>query len=460
MTDLTSFERFWKLPSGFISAKPLPDNSKICEILEDPGSKSNLIRLEVYEASIFCPTGWLSNPQGLDPYLIIYDPLTKEAVASIGKTSSGELYVPFCVKSVIEAFQSEHYTKSASFAGLLGMGRQFYYLLRPIIPRSVQIKFRQSITPLQSRQDFPQWPLDVSLDYLLKLVLRMIMQASGISEIPFIWFWPNSFSFAVTLTHDVETLVGFENVWRIASLERKYGFRSLWNFVPERYPIDDQLLMDLVADGFEVGVHGLNHDGHLFDSYELFKSRARKINGYLNSWKSQGFRSPSAIRNLTWISTHIQALYDSSCPTTEKFAPQPGGCCSVFPFMVNEMVEIPFTMPQDHTLFRILNYENNKVWIDIASHIKSLNGLVSVIVHPDYMLSSEDLANYEALLAFLASQDDAWFALPQEVAGWWKSRDSQSLIHDAANWEINGLEAQKARVAFATLEDQELIFEF
>jgi hypothetical protein len=460
MTDLTSFEQFWKLPSGFISGKPLPDNSKICEIIEDTGSKSNLIKLKVFEASIFCPTGWLSNPQGLDSYLIVYDPLTGEAVASIGKTSSSELYVPFRVKSVIEAFQLEHYTKSASFTGLLGIGRRFYYLLRPLLPRSIQIKFRQSITPLQSRKDFPEWPLDVSLDNLLKLVLRMIMQASGISEIPFIWFWPNSFSFAVILTHDVETLVGFENVWRIASLERKYGFRSLWNFVPERYPIDGQLLNDLVAGGFEVGVHGLNHDGRLFDSYELFKNRAHKINEYLKSWKSKGFRSPSAIRNLAWISTHIYALYDSSCPTTEKFAPQPGGCCSVFPFMVSEMVEIPFTMPQDHTLFKILNYENNKVWIDTVSQIKSLNGLVSVIVHPDYMLSSKDLANYEALLDFLASQEDCWFALPQEVAGWWKFRNSQSLIYDSPDWKINGLEAQKARVAFATLEDQELIFEF
>ena len=35
--------------------------------------------------------------------------------------------------------------------------------------------------------------------------------------------------------------------------------------------------------GFEVGVHGLNHDGKLFQSRQIFEKRSHKINYYLNT---------------------------------------------------------------------------------------------------------------------------------------------------------------------------------
>jgi len=69
-------------------------------------------------------------------------------------------------------------------------------------------------------------------------------------KIPFIWFWPHGKNFAFVITHDVETEKGLRNIERICEIERRYGFRSSWNFVPERYSVDSRLLERLVNDGF------------------------------------------------------------------------------------------------------------------------------------------------------------------------------------------------------------------
>lgn len=461
MSNLISFKRYWKLPRGFFSREPLPDNRRTCAVVENPGIGQALRHLMMGETSIFCTIGWPSVPRGLLPLFDLRDAKSGEAVATVGKTLGGELYCPFDVQSVVEAFQLERYTQSAPDAVWLQRARRLYYCLRPFIPRAIQIKFRQSIAPLQGRRNFPAWPLDVSLDGFYRLLLRLILQVSGITRIPFIWFWPKGYSNCVILTHDVETRMGLDNLWQIVNLERKYGFRSLWNFVPKRYNVELRILTDLAADGFEIGVHGLYHDGHLFDTYAIFESRAIQINHYLQAWNSEGFRAPSAIRNLEWIAAQINAAYDTSCPTAEVHVPQPGGCCSVFPFMIGQMVELPFTIPQDHTLLTILKNQYENVWSDVAFQIMDQHGLVNVNVHPDYMLDPNDLARYEALLQRLRQQQrNTWFALPREVAAWWGSRSQQQLHYDASGWQVSGPGAESARIAYISVADHNLLFEF
>ena len=458
----SNFEAYWKLPQGFLTGELLLDKQRACGIIEDPGVGINLKRLTLGDASMFCTVGWPSIPRTLSPILELVDLKSGRAVASVGKTSDGELYFPFSIQSVIETLQLEHYLQTSPDIVALKYARSLYYSLRSLIPRDIQIKFRQSIVHLQEKRVFPAWPMDVSLDNFQRLVLQLILQVSGIDTLPFIWFWPAGHSSAVVLSHDVETQVGHDNVWAIANLEKKYGFRSSWNFVPERYKVNQQLLSDLSADGFEIGVHGLYHDGHLFDTYDLFKRRALRINDYLGNWHSQGFRAPSAIRNLRWIAKHISAEYDTSCPTTEIYAPQPGGCCTVFPFMIDEMVEIPFTMPQDHTLFIILKDQMEDVdciWQRVASQIMEQNGMVSIIVHPDYMIDANNLARYETFLIWLKEHSSGtWFALPREVAAWWKSRNKQELVHGETGWQVIGPGSESARIAKISLSNENLIF--
>ena len=47
--------------------------------------------------------------------------------------------------------------------------------------------------------------------------------------------WPDGKQFALVLSHDVDNQKGQERVLELAKLEMKLGFRSAFNFVPERY---------------------------------------------------------------------------------------------------------------------------------------------------------------------------------------------------------------------------------
>jgi hypothetical protein len=456
----TGFEHYWKLPQGFLTGTSLPGEMRACRVVQVPGAGESLRRMELGGTPIFCPTGWPSAPSGLRPLLDLRDPTSGEVLASVGPTRDGALYCPFVIQSVTEAFQLEAYLESEGDSAWLARARRVYYRLRPLLPRGVQIRLRQSIAPLQGSRTFPAWPLDVSLDRFHHLVLKLIMQVSDVARLPFVWFWPDGHANCVVLTHDVDTQVGHDSLWPVVELERKYGFRSLWNFVPKRYRVDRKVLSTLQADGFEIGVHGLYHDGRLFDSLKTFQSRALQINQYVREWGCEGFRAPSLVRNIEWIAADLQVKYDTSCPTSEVYAPQPGGCCTVFPFMVGQLVELPLTMPQDHALYVIMKGQSEDAWTDIASEIMDWHGLVQIVVHPDYTLHPQDLARYERFLQWLTAQRrDTWHALPGQVAAWWGSRVQQKLVHEDGSWRVRGPGSQRARVAQVSVEGVGLAFQ-
>jgi len=86
-----------------------------------------------------------------------------------------------------------------------------------------------------------------------------------------------------------------------------------------------------------VGVHGLLHDGKLYQSRELFLKRAKRINHYLAQWGAVGFRSPAMHRNLDWIHD-LNIEYDASTFDTDPFEPQADGTGTIFPFFVRKGV--------------------------------------------------------------------------------------------------------------------------
>jgi hypothetical protein len=168
--------------------------------------------------------------------------------------------------------------------------------------------------------------------------------------------WPDQKRFALVLTHDVESEIGQQKCHKLMSLEKQIGFRSSFNFVPERYDVLPEVRHMLTTNGFEVGVQGLNHDGKLYQSRRIFQERAYKINNYLKDWNAVGFCSPVAHHNLEWIHD-LNIEYDASTFDMDPFEPQPDGMPTVFPFWVygdsaqEGYVELPYTLPQDFTLF-------------------------------------------------------------------------------------------------------------
>ncbi len=264
------------------------------------------------------------------------------------------------------------------------------------------------------------------------------------------------------MTHDVETRAGRDFTGELMDLDDSYGIKASFQVIPERrYDVPDDYLSFVRNRGFEVNVHDLYHDGHLYQTRDNFVERAGKINEYARKFGASGFRAGVMYRNLDWYSEY-KFSYDMSVPTVAHLEPQRGGCCTVFPYFVGDILEIPLTTTQDYSLFQILKDFSIDLWIRELNLIQRRNGLMSFIAHPDYLISHRSRKVYEALLSHLQgliAREKIWSALPGELDRWWRARRQMSLVQKNGCWEIEGPEAKRARVAFASLEGGRIIYE-
>ncbi len=243
--------------------------------------------------------------------------------------------------------------------------------------------------------------------------------------------WPEGKKFAVVLTHDVEGPCGVAKCRQLMQLEKKLGFRSSFNFIPEGdYRVSPELREELTRNGFEVGVHDLNHDGKLYRSRSEFAGKARRINDYLKEWGACGFRSGFMHHNLEWAHD-LDIKYDCSTFDIDPFEPQPDGMNTIFPFWVSApgrpgYVELPYTLPQDFTTFIILKEQGPEIWQKKLEWIAAKGGMMLVNVHPDYMNFGDSKAKasefpaawYESFLKHVSQRyaGEYWQALPRDVA--------------------------------------------
>jgi hypothetical protein len=248
--------------------------------------------------------------------------------------------------------------------------------------------------------------------------------------------------------HDVETEAGCRNIHLLRGPERACGYRSSWNFVPERYDVDPSVLKGLRDEGCEVGVHGLRHDGRDLGSRREFEARLPAIRAHAERWHAVGFRSPATQRVWEWM-PELGFDYDCSYTDTDPYEPQPGGCCSYLPYFNQEQVELPITLPQDHTLFMILRHTTPDLWTDKARHLRDRGGMALVLAHPDYAVEPTVAAAWSRLLEEFRDDDTAWQALPGEVACWWRRRASSTLRGSQDTWRVEGPAARDGSVRFA-----------
>jgi peptidoglycan/xylan/chitin deacetylase (PgdA/CDA1 family) len=276
---------------------------------------------------------------------------------------------------------------------------------------------------VQSRSSFPHWPIETALHDLVDLVAALAEEAAG-EPLPRLPTWPEGHTWALVLTHDVETAQGLAGIEHVRRLEERFGLRSSWNFVPERYEVDDALVAELAAAGHEIGVHGLRHDGRDLASERLVRRRLPAMREAAERWGAVGFRAPATQRRWS-LMPKLGFEYDSSYPDTDPYEPQAGGCCSWLPFFNEQLVELPITVPQDHTLFEVLGHEDEWIWTRKIDALRSRGGMALMLTHPDYLRrGSKALDAYERVLACYARDRDVWRALPREVASWWRQRAS------------------------------------
>ena len=148
-------------------------------------------------------------------------------------------------------------------------------------------------------------------------------------------------------------------------------------------------------------------------------------------------------------------------PSVAHLDPQWGGCCTVLPFFIGRVLELPLTATQDYTLFHILNDYSIDLWKRQIALITENHGLASFIVHPDYVIQKRARKTYQALLAHLAqlrADGILWIALPRDVDRWWRERRQMSVVPEGNGWRIEGKGKERARLAFATLVDGKLEF--
>src|SRR5206468_5041667 len=121
------------------------------------------------------------------------------------------------------------------------------------------------------------------------------------------------------------------------------------------------LVDQIRSRGYEANLHDLHHDGRLYDSAELFSKRAKQIRQYARTFKTKGFRAGSMHRRQDWI-PQLGIEYDMSVPNAAHLEPQTGGCCTVMPYFIKDVLELPLTTTQDYALFFILRETSIDLW--------------------------------------------------------------------------------------------------
>lgn len=382
------------------------------------------------------------------------------------RLDNSAIHLPFDPSAVIENLYRERYEESLAPRLERIFSQEWilksYYSLRQVLPVGLRRALQRIYLSGWKDKPFPAWPVDFTVDTLHETLLRLSMEASGCRRFPFIWFWPEGASNCLILTHDVETSAGRDFTPHLMDLDASYGFKASFQVVPEsRYQVPDSYVRRIRDCGFEFNIHDLNHDGLLYIERNEFLRRAKRINNYCRQYDARGFRAGSMYRNLDWYDVY-EFSYDMSAPNVAHLEPKRGGCCTVFPFFVGKILELPLTTSEDYSLFHILNDYSIALWKRQVESIQQRNGLISILVHPDYLLSARTRKVYESLLDYLrqlVSREKVWTPLPGEVDQWWRARSNMQLTRREADWVIEGPQKERARIAYAVLDGNRIVYE-
>jgi len=383
------------------------------------------------------------------------------------RIENGLLHIPFDPGEVVENLRRERYLKSLEQGNARIVShdwvRKSYYFIRKGLP----VPFRRHLQRRYFRdwkaRKFPAWPIDLSVDSLHASLLRWSMKAAGAERLPFIWFWPNNASSCLIMTHDVETASGRDFTSDLMDLDESRKIFASFQVIPEgRYEFTDDYVKEIRSRNFEFNIHDLNHDGRLYVDRELFLQRATAINEYFRKFQTEGFRAGAMYRNQDWYES-LECSYDMSVPNVAHLEPMRGGCCTVMPYFVGNILELPLTAAQDYSMFHILNDYSLGLWKQQVSLLIQNHGLISFITHPDYLIEKRARGVYCQLLDYLRQiidHNQIWAPLPGEVNRWWRARSKMKLVQREGGWKIEGPESERATLAYAVLDGEDLRYEF
>jgi hypothetical protein len=379
--------------------------------------------------------------------------------------ANGSIHLPFSVDDLADNLRYERYEGLSGWQARIQKSslRDIYYSLRPILSVSLRKYLQKIYLGDWSKIPFPSWPVDRSVDLLFEKVIVLAMRSMGTERLPFIWFWPEGHRACAILTHDVETKAGRDFCSHLMDLDDSFGLKASFQIVPEkRYEVPLSYLQLIRDRGFEVNVQGLNHDGNLFRERGAFLEDAKAINRYARQFAARGFRSPILYRNIDWFQD-LDFSYDLSVPNVARLEAQRGGCCTAMPyFLPGGMVELPLTTTEDYTLFHVLNEYSTALWKQQIQIIRESHGLMTFLIHPDYIMSPKAQDIFKELLeeiSPLRSEANVWVTLPREVDIWWRQRSQMNLVPQGSGWKIEGAGSDRAKLAYASVSGDRLYYE-
>ena len=267
---------------------------------------------------------------------------------------------------------------------------------------------------------FPGWPIDLSADVLDDLRDEVVSPRPPSGRAP------------VVLTHDIDSPEGLKNlVARFLPLEEAVGARSTSYIVPCAWPLDHALIAELVARGHEVGVHGYDHSN--VTPFATDRERRRRLDAarpFAERYRVTGYRAPSLLRTRALLrDLSARYLYDSSIPTAGGLFPVPNnGCATARPFFLEQIAELPLTLPRDGSL-RFLGYAPDEIaqmWIECADLVAGSGGVVVLLTHCERRFSGrpEMLDAYRRLLQHLSAWTERFtFSEPAAVIDAFRERE-------------------------------------
>jgi hypothetical protein len=383
-------------------------------------------------------------------------------------SAEGKVLLPFDLSEALDNLRYERYPeaqRAIEHVSSFSLSHALYYFFRPLLAVGVRKHLQRLHWKGWRDIPFPAWPVDVTIERLMRLAAGLVLERGGVSEFPFIWFWPDGAPGCVMMTHDVEGNSGSSFCDGLMDLDAQFGVRSSFQVIPDApwaSPEETrQLVRRIQRRDFEVNVHDLAHDGQLFRSRELFMQHAAQINARGREFGGRGFRAGAMYRRQGWFAA-LDIAYDMSVPNVAHLEPQGGGCCTVMPYFIGHVLELPLTAAQDYTVFQILGEYSTRLWQEQIDRILEQNGLISFIAHPDYLIDPRAREVYTELLSILVglrAERQVWIAPPAEIDQWWRNRREMRLVPDGETWRVEGPDSARARVAYARLDGGRVVYE-
>ena len=242
---------------------------------------------------------------------------------------------------------------------------------------------------------------------------------------PTAWRWPDGRRCALVLTQDVDTGREHQDILALRDLALSLDLRSTVMFVGRTIARYRDLCLELMRDGFEIGLHDVTHDNRiaLLSAHGVRERLAPWLAEWQTTFDVRGFRSPSWYASLAlWEGLERSGLsYDCSVQDTNVMQ-QPDrnvGAATYYPYMVGDLVIVSGTVPFDELPWAlgVSRPGTTEFWRSKIDHVASTGGVILVNAHPSpwFCGTKSGRAALRECLAYILAAHKPWCATGAEL---------------------------------------------